>query len=124
MNGAPFQLAPPPSDQQEYDFLAAWKAGIKASQHPSFFGGDAQHLDRIHLKEPLAPRTKTINPKILELPISQAALVAAMVGFYNPADGHRLQAKLNIKTTAELAQALNPAQREIVAQLLINYERW
>ena len=114
MNGggqSAFQLASPPSGHQEQDFLAAWKEGIKACGHPVYFGTELDRVDRYLKKEPLAPRTKLINSKILELPISQAALIVAMVGFYNPAEGHRLQAKLNIKSIANLASALNPRKQ-------------
>jgi hypothetical protein len=124
MNSPAFQLVPPPSDQREQDFLEAWKEGIKASGHHTYFGGDTQHLERAQRKEQLAPYIKNIKAKIMEWPMSQAALVVAMVGFYNPAEGKALQDKLNLKTPADLSLALKPHQREIVARLIVNYERW
>ena len=53
-----------------------------------------------------------------------SALIALLVGLYNPASGARLASKIECNGFGALIAPLSPAQREAVAQLLIHYKGW
>ena len=125
MPNAALSLTSPPDDTQERDFLAAWKEAATLTGTPSLFGAHSEkEINSAGRKEALTPRIKPIEQSILQRPGSQAALIAAMVSFYNPAEGAKLAGKLGLASFADLAKALWPRQREVVAQLIVNYEGW
>ena len=120
-----FALTHPADDHQEAAFLAAWKAAIKLTGHPTWFGVHTPHeLDGHAQLHRLAPRVPQISKQIREIPQSQAALVAAMVGLFNPAEGAALAAKAATSGLGTLVLAMNERQRQAVCELITHYKGW
>ncbi|TVO75114.1 hypothetical protein [Sedimenticola selenatireducens] len=100
-------------------FMAAWKQAISLTGHPTLFGGNyLMGLDGY------APKIKEINQVISRLPKSKAAMIAAMVSFYNPEEGARLMAKTGCTGLGNLALHLPDAARAVLGDLLFNYHGW
>jgi hypothetical protein len=120
-----FRLEAPYTGRAEDTFLAAWKKAIALTNHRKWFGVSHDlDLERAPHKDALRPRVVDINKGIHGLPASEACLIAAMVGFYNPAEGARLAGKLHANGLGDLVGPLNPAQRIAVGMLIINYQGW
>lgn len=121
-NPAPFNLEPPPNSEGDRAFLAAWKNAIWLAECPSYFGAHSKpDIDRAVTLRDLAPRTDQITKGINKHPASRAALLAILVGFYNPAEGGRLARKIDCNGFGALVAPLTPAAREAVAALLLHY---
>lgn len=106
-------------------FLAAWKRGVRLSGHPAWFGApDPAHIDRCRSKDQLQPRVKDIAKAISTIPLSQACLLAAMVSFYNPAEGGRLAARIDANGIGDITKPLSREQRIALGLMLVNYQGW
>jgi len=120
-----FNLVPPPDDACETAFLDAWKEGVRLTMSPSFFGAHSDlDIERATRKKSLTPHLQIIRKKIVDLPISRSAMIAAMVSFYNPAEGAKLETKIQCAGLGCLAKHLNPKQRECLSRLLLTYQGW
>lgn len=125
MNKPAFALETPDNGSEDDTFLAAWKNGIRLSGHPSWFGvADPLYLQRARNKNELQPHVKVITKAIGTVPISQACLVAAMVGFFNPAEGARLAARIDANGIGDITRPLSGEQRIAVGLMIVNYRGW
>ena len=124
-NTTPLALTPPPSDAGELAFLNAWKSGVCLVGIPSWFGiNEIAELDRYHHIQHLQPRIATIEKKIREIPLSKAALLAAMVALFNPAEGVKLADKLDLRGLGHLFLALPEPHRQALSAMLLSYRGW
>lgn len=106
-------------------FLAAWKQAIRVSGRPNWYGiNSPQELERTDVLRLLAPRVPQIAKHILEVPHSQAAFASAMVGLFNPAEGAKLANKIQTEGLGNLLQAITPAQRDALRDLITHYKGW
>lgn len=120
-----FELTMHDSDSPDDLFLAAWKRAIRLSGHPGWFGAhDAAYLDRAYRIDQLQPRVKAIAKEISAIPLSQACLVAAMVGFFNPAEGARLASRIDANGIGDISRSLSRGQRVALALMVVNYQGW
>jgi len=120
-----FNLTPPESDHQQQAFFEAWKEAVELTGLLSFFGvHNDMDMERAKKKESLTPRLDIIRKKISDHPISRSAMVAAMVSFYNPAEGAKLEAKIQCSGLGCLAAHLNHKQRQCLSKLLLSYQGW
>lgn len=120
-----FELTPPAGADGTDLFLLAWKRGIFLCGRPSWFGGsDPIYLSHVRNKDLLQPRVKDIAKAINTIPLSQACLVAGMVGFYNPAEGARLASRIDANGIGDIVRPLNREQRLALALMAMNYQGW
>lgn len=125
MNAPAFDLTAPVECDKHDAFLEAWKQAIRLCGHCGWFGAaDEIYLQRATRKDQLQPRIKDIQKHIALIPMSDACLVAAMVSFYNPAEGARLAARIDANGIGAITAPLKPEQRQVLAALIISYPGW
>lgn len=111
-----FELAPAA-------FFQAWKRGVELIG-PEWFGdGTHEGLQRATDKRELAPKLLLLGEAHGVLGSGQAMFLAAMVSFYQAAEGGAMLRRSGFRGLADL-QRLDSQQRQVIADLLLNYVGW
>lgn len=112
-----------PVDQQRWTddrdaFTRAWeRAAERAGKR--YFGSSGWEIFRDR-----PPYVDAIKKDLERLPAGQAVLLAVMVSFYNGETGGRMLRTLQAAGLGDIALRLEPADRELVAELFVSFERW
>lgn len=100
-------------------FMDAWLRAIHLTGHAALFGQNpAAGLSGF------APKVKEINRALPTLPKSHAALIAAMVSFFNPEEGAKMMVKTGTAGLGALALCLSDNARVALSDLINNYQGW
>ena len=94
-------------------FMDAWRQAIALSERPQLFSPAT-----------LAPDVKEITRRLPNMPMTHAAWLATLVGFYNPVSGAKLAGKCSINSFADLALALPDEHRQVLGDLIRHYRGW
>ena len=105
-------------------FFDAWLRGVQLAGFNWFGEGGEEPPSRCVDKWDLRPRYDDIEPALGWLSSGEAAFLAALYSFYNPDVGAEMLAKLGAGSVGQLAATLDPARRQIIADLLISYAGW
>jgi hypothetical protein len=108
--------------RDEDAFLNAWKRGVVLAG--ARFFGDGSGIGAT--KYDFAPQVDLIEHQLGMLSSTEATFLATMVTFYNCRVGGQMMAQLNYGTwgMADVAGALDPVRRRIIADLLLSYPGW
>lgn len=117
---------------QDYDlslarrarFLAAWQAGVDVAGQ-RFFDIKSETVASAQDKEELRPKWDYVEDNVGVLSHGERSFLIAMCGFFNDEWGAELSARFNeTGSPVELAQILSIERRQIIADLLVNYQGW
>lgn len=114
-------------------FLQAWVRGVR-KVGPECFGFSRPHygtdieaaasLDEVTNKWQVAPIMDMVKRALRVKSGGETALLAIMYSFYNSEDGADMMEQIEIRGFADYSSKLDLESREIVAELLKNYNGW
>lgn len=99
-------------------FTRAWGRGVELAGS-RYFRHDANWSYTV-----MHPHVDDIKKDLERMPTGEAVFLAAMVSFYNGDTGGRMLRTLQASGLGDIAARLSPEQREVLAELIVTFERW
>lgn len=104
-------------------FFQAWKRGVEIAG-PQWFGdGTHDGLQCATSKWDLCPNLVLLNDALGVLSSGQRMFLAAMVSFYNAREGATMLRRCGFEGLSDLG-GLDLKRRQVIADLVLNYNGW
>ncbi|WP_033482637.1 hypothetical protein [Xanthomonas citri] len=104
-------------------FFQAWKRGVEIAGHQWFGDGTREGLQQAAEKWDLRPNLLMLNYALSVLSGGQRMFLAAMVSFYNEREGGAMLKRCGFHGLADFG-GLDLERRQVLADLLLNYNGW
>jgi len=105
-------------------FFQAWKQAAQLAG-PYYFGdGSDASVGLASAKNDLRPNLEKISNAIGAISSGQGVFLAVLYSFYNDEDAQELLQRAGVKGMADIASRLDLPRRQLIAELLVNYNGW
>lgn len=104
-------------------FFEAWKRGVKLAGIEWFGNGTQENFEHASSKGDLRPRILMLNDALGVLSSGQRLFLSSMVSFYNSREGGAMLKRCGVEGLADLGK-LDLQRRQVIADLLLNYNGW
>lgn len=104
-------------------FFQAWKRGAEIAGAEWFGDGTPEGLQQAASKWDLRPDMLLLNDALGVLSPSQGKFLSAMVSFYNAREGGAMLRRVGFEGLADLG-SLDLERRQVIAELILNYNGW